>query len=419
MAEKKRLFDSKTDPIPPVRPDLDIIPIENNGDSYLYFHDMLGYATPNFALNSQVRNVLTLLDGNRSVRDLAPYFGDGITPDQFLEYVRFLDEHRLLHSDYLKSHASRVEEEYEEASVHRSATAGVSYPADPEELTAFLDEAFSKYGPAASGIHCEQPIKALYAPHIDPRVGLEGYVRAFSAIRSLKPERVIILATTHYSEYFPELYANKPFILSWKDFEMPLGSVPADEDSVRTLLDHSGNLGVTDRDRAHRIEHSIELHLLFLSYLWDHDFRIVPILVRGFDDLYYMEEGHLGRQIKAFSNAVAELAADEAGEDTLFLISGDLSHVGKKFGDERPAEMMFDEIKSFDRMFLEYASAGEQQKLLELMKDRYDPYRVCGFAPLYSFLNIMPGVQGEIISYDLWDERERESAVSFGSIMYR
>lgn len=417
MADNNQLFNSKTEPIPPVRPELNIIPIENNGNSYLYFHDTLGYATSNFALDRQVETVLSLLDGNKSIEDLTPYLGEGVSSDQLLDYIRFLDENRLLHSTHLKQHASRIEEEYEASSIHQSVTAGVSFPADPEELTAYLEEAFSKHNKDdGSRIQQNGPVKALFAPHIDPRVGIESYVQAFSPVRSLKPKRVIILATSHYSDIYPDLYSNKPFIISQKNFKMPLGEIPSDRATIRRLIDHSGSLGVSGMDRAHRIEHSIELHLLFLSYLWNHDFRIVPILVRNFDELYYMEDGHLGGQIRQFAEAVAETA--DGDDETFFLISGDLSHIGRKFGDEQPATAMLNEVKSFDRLFMDFASKGKEEKLYNLMKEKYDPYRICGFAPLYTFLKIVPEVTGDILSYDVWDERERESAVSYGSILY-
>ncbi|MDR8392814.1 AmmeMemoRadiSam system protein B [Aliifodinibius sp. S!AR15-10] len=415
MSKNGKLFDSKTDPLPRIRPELDIIPVENNGDSYLYFHDSMGYATDNFALNRQAGPLLSLLDGQKSIEQLKPHLGEGVTADQLLEYIQFLDKNRLLLTPHFKQHADQVEEEYESSSVHSSITAGNSYPANPDELRTFLDDAFTKH--ENTDIDADSKgIKALYAPHIDPRVGLDSYVKAFSAIREMEPKRVVVLATSHYSGMHPDLYQDQPFIVSRKNFELPLGTIKADKTAIDELLQAEG-LGVTGCDRAHRIEHSIELHLLFLSYLWDHDFEIVPVLVRGFDELLYMEDGHLAGQVEKFGNYLNE----QFGEDneTLFLISGDLAHIGKKFGDPEPASNMFSEVKSFDRMFMTYSEKGDRESMLNLMREQHDPYRICGFAPLYSFLNAIPDVKGEQLTYDLWDETERESAVSFGSILYR
>lgn len=415
MSKNGKLFDSKTDPIPRLRPELDIIPIENNGESMIYFQDSMGYATDNFALDRRVGPLLSMLDGQRSIKDLQPRMGDGVTPDHLLDYIQFLDEHRLLLSAHFKHHANRVEQEYESANVHRSTTAGSSYPANPDELRAFLDKAFSTHETTQLETPA-QKVKALYAPHIDPRVGMQSYVKAFSSIQDLKPQRVVILATSHYSGMHPDLYKNKPFIVSNKDFELPLATIESDKKAINRLLNHQADIGVTGSDRAHRNEHSIELHLLFLSYLWDHNFDIIPILVRSFDELFYMEEGHLATQVKNFGSFMDNQFGDD--EDTLFLVSGDFAHVGKKFGDDQPARNMFSEVKSFDRMFMNYAERSDKQKLLQLMQKEIDPYRICGFAPIYTLLSSFPDLQGTRLSYDLWDESERESAVSFGSIVY-
>ena len=130
----QQLFDSKTDPIPEIRRDLQIIPIEENGSSYLYFHDERGYVTSDFALRQQVRPLLSLINGQKSINDLEPHLGDEVSKDQVLEFVRFLDKHRLLASEYFEKHAEEVESKYERSTVHTSVTAGSSYPSDPGGL---------------------------------------------------------------------------------------------------------------------------------------------------------------------------------------------------------------------------------------------------------------------------------------------
>lgn len=405
------IFNSKTEPIPEIRRDLQIIPRQENGSSYLYFHDMRQYATSDLALQRQTETLLSLIDGRKSVKDLERYLGDGVTESDLLEFIQFLDQHRLLNSEHFKDYAEQTEAEYEQSMVHQSVAAGASYPADPDELRNYLDEAFGKHELKQVTVHP----KALYAPHIDPRVALDSYVEAFAPIRSLKPKRVVILATSHYAGWYPDLYEEYPFILVNKDFAMPLDTIRRDQEII-TELAASTDCGITTHDRAHRMEHSIELHLLFLSYLWDHDFTIIPFLTRGLDDLYYMEDGHLGQQLKNFSELLNSTFGSD--EETFFLISGDLAHFGRKFGDASPASTMFDEVKSFDKRFLQYGSGSRKRELLDLMKEEMNSYRICGFPPLYTFLNSMPELKGEVLTYDLWDERERESAVTFGAILY-
>lgn len=412
----QQLFDSKSQPIPPLRPDLQLIPVQENGNVLLFFRDQRGYATPDFALNREAGQLLTLFDGQKSINDLESYMGNGVGKDDLLTFIRFLDKNRLLASDYFEQYAEEVEQDYEQSDVHPSVTAGSSYPQDPDELKQYLDKAFAGHDSDQSEEHAPLP-KALYAPHIDPRVALESYVKAFTPIRTLKPKRVVLLATSHYAGFYPEIYHERPFVLVNKDFKLPLGTIRRDKQTIRELINADTQAGITTRDRAHRMEHSIELHLLFLSYLWNQDFRIVPFLIRGLDELYYMKKGALGQQLANFSALLSEKFSED--DNTFFLISGDLAHFGKKFGDRSAASTMFDEVATFDQQFLKYGSQNDRSALLDLMKENYDPYRICGFPPLYTFLQSMPDLKGEILSYDLWDERERNSAVTFGSILYK
>jgi len=343
MANDK-LFNSTTEPIPEVRRDLQIIPIEENGDSYLYFHDQRGYATPDLALNQQVGTLLSLLDGQKSIDDLKPYMSADVGEQELLQFIQFLDKHRLLSSDYFLQHARSIEREYEESTLHQSVTAGGSYPKAPEALRQHLDEAFSTI--QAPTPESENP-KALYAPHIDPRVALDSYAKAFAPLRNLTPKRVVIIATSHYAGLYPDLYKESPFVLINKDFELPHGIIQRDKDAIQELQKAEGANGISLQDRAHRMEHSIELHLLFLRYIWQHDFQVVPFLVRGLDDLYYMKDGHLGQQLEHFSSLLRNRFGVD--DETFFLISGDLAHFGNKFGDEQAASTMFDEVEQFDR----------------------------------------------------------------------
>jgi predicted class III extradiol MEMO1 family dioxygenase len=110
----------------------------------------------------------------------------------------------------------------------------------------------------------------------------------------------------------------------------------------------------------------------------------VPVLVSGLDDLMYMKDGHRARQIEKFGKSLQKLFGSDS--DTFFLISGDLAHIGKKFGDPKPAREMFDEVRRFDERFLTKGEQAEAEALLEMVSEQYDPYRICGFPPLYTFL---------------------------------
>ena len=404
------LFDSLTSPIPGIRPDLNIIPIKDDGRDLLYFYDLMGYASPNFALNSQVETVLSLINDKISVKEICKLSNGNISTDELLEFIQLLDQNRILNTKHFKLFSNKIEKQFEKGAVRNPVLAGRSYPENPDQLDEYLTTFFEGTKPSLS-----HDAKALYAPHIELSVGQDQYVEAFSHLSSLKPKRVVILATSHYAGYFPNIYDGKPFIASDKDYKLPHRLIETDRDYINRLSNSDSDIGIILTDRAHRIEHSIETHLLFASHFWKHDFQIVPILVGSLDEILYHNSGDLAGKIDRFTDQLKAL--DD--EDTFYLISGDLSHVGKKFGDQTNADLMRDEVQSIDTNFLDASVNMKSDLLLKNIASHYDSSRICGFPPLYTFLNAFGNLNGEQISYQWWDETSTESAVSFGSIIYR
>jgi AmmeMemoRadiSam system protein B len=89
-------------------------------------------------------------------------------------------------------------------------------------------------------------------------------------------------------------------------FKTPLGNVMIDAEAVGKVLDLPG---MQVSDEAHAEEHSLEVHLPFLQTVLD-DFRLVPIVV-GNCPAHEVE---------------AALKALWGGEETLIVVSSDLSH---------------------------------------------------------------------------------------------
>ena len=403
-------FNSVTKPVPPVRRDIQMIPVQSNGDFYFYFYDALKYTNPEFALNRQVEPVLSLINGRLSIEQIREMLGGSIEKEDLLKFIQMLDQEMLLETDQFKNYSRSVEENYEKQSVRQPLLAGSSYPAEKEEQYEYVRSLLD----SESSSSPYKPQKALFAPHIDTDIGGSSYAKAFSTIKSLTPKRVVILATSHYSGYYPGLYENKPFIGSRKTHLSAAGNLKVDEEYLDQLKKNSESIGYTEQDRAHRTEHSVELHLLFANHIWNHDFKIVPILVGSFEELFYKKDGALNNYINNFSDLIKSL--DDP--DTFYLISGDLSHIGMKFGDDRPASNMRNRVSVFDKAFLELASKNRSEDLLEHISTGYDPFRVCGFPPILTFLKTFPKVNGKILDYQWWDESDRHSAVSYGIIGY-
>ena len=413
---KDHIFNSYIDPVPGIRPGIHIFEDENEGEKILGFHDDLGYATPHFGLPASAEQILSLVNGEYSIQQIMMYCSDEIKADDILRYVQFLDQNGILDSDCFRAHAEKMDLEYEQSGVHESNTAGISYSDDKASLEQYLNTMFEGF--QAEKEFNKNP-KALFAPHIDTRVGISSYVKAFSTIQHIKPKRVVMIGTSHYSGLFGQLYEYKPFIAVDKNFRMVNGEIESDSeffDQLKSVVQEQNIEGISFDSRAHRIEHSLELHALMLNHIWDHEYKIVPFLVGSFEELMYMSNSSLEKDIDKAVKVLRTLINEEP--DTFILVSGDLSHIGKKFGDQVAATDMIEQVNAFDQEFLGVAADGDENGLLSHMKSNFDAYRICGFSPLMTMIKAFPDLNGEIISYDIWDEKERESAVSFGSILY-
>ncbi len=411
MERNDQLFNSMTRKIPEIRPDLQIIQVRDQNRDVLVFYDSMGYVPQHFALDAKVRPLLSLFNGAFSLEEISRQINGDLKKEEILGFIQLLDEHAILNSPRYQKQRDQTETKFEQSGVRPAALAGVSYPENSEELSDFLgmDDAITS---TQSGTHSD--IRALYAPHLDINAAKNQYVEAFSKISHLKPSRVLFLATAHYAGYYGRFYDDYPFIGSKKSFEVAGRTFPADHEILDILQQDSLNNGFTLKDRAHRVEHSIEIHLLYASQIWQHDFKIIPILTGSFDELFYHTSGDLATKIDRFTNTLSSLI----DEDTFVLISGDLSHVGKKFGDKKPASQIRESVEKYDQQFLNHASKADSNNLLNYISEDIDATRICGFPPLYTYLNLETKKSGDLLNYYWWDEKDTESAVSIGSILF-
>jgi AmmeMemoRadiSam system protein B len=133
------------------------------------------------------------------------------------------------------------------------AVAGSFYPADAKQLHAFI-QSLLRAVPKITG-RCP---KALIVPHAgyiySGAIAASAYAHVVLGRDSIR--RVVLLGPAH-SVAFPGL------ALSCVDsFATPLGSVPLDRPLIATLLSLPR---VQILDKAHALEHSLEVQLPFLQ----------------------------------------------------------------------------------------------------------------------------------------------------------
>jgi AmmeMemoRadiSam system protein B len=172
--------------------------------------------------------------------------------------------------------------------------AGAFYPAEPEALRRAVA------GRLAAARASPRPrLRGVIAPHAGYAYSGAVAAEAFAAARGPAFARALVIGPAHYLR-FRGLVAP-----SHAAFATPLGEVPVEAAAVRALA--GAGLAAVD-DAPHAPEHAIEVELPFLQAIFP-ELPVVPLLFGAAD-----------------ARGVAEVLARLWSDDTLLVISSDLSH---------------------------------------------------------------------------------------------
>ena len=184
------------------------------------------------------------------------------------------------------------------ASVRPAAVAGQFYPADPVELR----DAVSRLMREAPVVELPAQPLALIVPHAgyiySGPVAAAAYATISTRRNSIR--RVVVIGPSH------RVLLRGIAVAQSDAFATPLGRVAIDRDGRSALLARGDAIAA---DAPHALEHCLEVQLPFLQTLLE-DFTLLPLVV--------------GAATPQQVGAV--LAAAWGGEETLVLISSDLSH---------------------------------------------------------------------------------------------
>jgi MEMO1 family protein len=351
-------------------------------------------------------------------------FGTLLLTNELQRFIDLLDHHYYLQTARFLVHRNGIVEEFKRQPRRAPAHMGSVYRQDAGELRMQLDGYFaSPRGPGMPSLDTQTVTpKAIVAPHIDFHRGGPAYAWAYKGLaESEGADLYVLLGTSHCG-------GENPFILTFKDFDTPLGPVETDKEFTRRLQESCREDLLTD-EFLHRGEHSLEFQVLFLKYIAqrkaelkgerEKPFKIIPILVSSFHSMVLNEsppERH--PPVETFIDALQDLVAQESRQ-ICFVAGVDLAHVGKQFGDLEPITPDFLKwVETEDRLLIDKLAALDAAGFFgEIAKDR-DKRRICGFAPLYSLIQLLDGSYGRTLKYDQAFTPETGSAVTFTSMVF-
>ena len=169
------------------------------------------------------------------------------------------------------------------STIRRPVVAGQFYESDAEALRLQIKSCFlSNLGPGKVpevNLHSHpRNIVGLVCPHAgytySGAVAASGY---FELALDGAPDTVVVLGPNHTG------YGSALALMREGTWKTPLGDIEVDSQLADAILAETSIVDVDDL--AHRYEHSIEVQLPFLQYLYGDKFKLVPIcfLMQDYD----------------------------------------------------------------------------------------------------------------------------------------
>jgi AmmeMemoRadiSam system protein B len=361
--------------------------------------------------------LLQYFDGEHSLRDIQVEYtrrvGTLLFTDQLERLIARLDHAYLLDTPRFHRRERELQEAFSRSPVRPAILAGTGYAAETHALRGQIASYFASAG--APRRPPQSRPRGILAPHIDLRQGGTAFAAAYAEIAPHEPpELCVILGTGHFG-------VDNLFAGTAKAFETPLGLAPTDAGFVSELA------GRWDRDLfadelVHRTEHSIELQVLFIQYLWQGAAcpSIVPLLC-GFSHAAVTGPGDREEEaaIESFIDAL-RTTAEAYGKSLLFVASADLAHIGPRYGDHQPPDFAdLGRITDQDQEFLALVAKMDKEGSLAHVAEDDNRRRICGFAPIYTMLGAMDASEGELLRYEKAEMDGAGSWVTFASMVFR
>jgi hypothetical protein len=298
--------------------------------------------------------------------------------------VERLDAALFLESPRYEARKDEMLAAYRAAPARPSVAAG----SISEDLPAFLDGLYDGLRTSRA----KSPLRAMAIPHLDLRFGGRTAARALAGLgERFAGDTVVILGVGHQ-------LGRRPYALTRKAFETPLGTVPLAEDLYDRVVAKTGSW-VEEEELVHRSEHSVEYAALLLRHaVPDREIRILPVLCGSFHPL--VEAGRDPAEAPLV-DVFLETLREEAG-DALLLASVDLAHQGPAYGDPEPlTEADLAATREADLSMLDALLARDPAGFFRHLIECGDRRRVCGSSALYTLAALLPpGPKGRLLAYE-------------------
>ncbi|RME16491.1 MAG: AmmeMemoRadiSam system protein B [Bdellovibrio sp.] len=278
--------------------------------------------------------------------------------------------------------------------MRKPIVAGQFYEEDEEKLRAQLRRCFlSPFGP---GSLPEEPsktgLKALISPHA-------GYVfsggcaaHGFKLLaESEKPDFIILLGLSH---------AGFDNCVSLEDWETPLGVMQNYKAFTKQFSKISR---IPINEEAHANEHSIEVQLPFLQFIYEKPPKIVPIIVSS----------ETGRMAESLNRALSETK-----KKAVIIVSSDFTHFGLNYGYFPFSDNIKENLYNLDGNAIKAIQTGNPSNFSDYVEKT--GATICGRVPIETAMRAIKSENIKLLTYYTSGDvmHNYSSAVGYASIAF-
>ena len=257
--------------------------------------------------------------------------------------------------------------------VRRPCQAGAFYEGTPDALKKQIESCFvHKYGPGKIPEVAAERLRnivGLICPHAGYMYSGPVAANAYYELAlDGKPDVVVVLGPNHTGFGSALAIMNEGF---WRT---PLGDVEVDREIADAIVRESRIVDVDGS--AHRSEHSIEVQLPFLQYLYGSNFKIVPIC-------FLMQDLTSAKEV---GEAVGKILS---GKNGVVIASSDMTHYESQQDAERKDGKVLAAVEAMDEA--ELYSAVESLNVT-----------ACGVGPIAAAITasrVLGGKKAKLLCY--------------------
>jgi AmmeMemoRadiSam system protein B len=251
--------------------------------------------------------------------------------------------------------------------------AGAFYEGTPKLLREQIETCFRhELGPGKTPSVAEtgpRQIIGLVCPHAGYMYSGPVAAHAYYEMASDgTPEVAVILGPNHTG------YGSALAIMNEGSWRTPLGDVEVHSEMANAIVRESHVVDVDES--AHRLEHSIEVQLPFLQYLYGSEFKIVPIC-------FLMQDLTSAKEV---GEAVGRVLA---GKNGVIIASSDMTHYQPQAIAERK-----------DRMALKMVEAMDEANFYSIVESQN--ISACGYGPIAALIvaaRVLGGKKAKLLCY--------------------